>query len=266
MTNKLTVFNEQEVLGRQFRMYGNAENPLFLAKDVAEWIGYDKSSINKMLNKVEDDEKVRSIVPTLGGNQESWLLTEDGLYEVLMQSRKPIAKKFKREVKQILKSIRKHGIYATGETIDNILSNPKVTIKLIKKLKSEQAARQLAEKELLKVTAIYEPMIDTFKHLVSNGEDKSVYEVAHLACDKEKGIDIGGKRLYQKLRDWGFVQKNSTEPTQLGLDRNIFKVKIEFVKNTGRNERVTEVTPKGEIYIINRLIRERKQELEKNIM
>ncbi|WP_280157471.1 BRO family protein [Priestia aryabhattai] len=266
MTNQLIVFNEQEVLGKHFRMYGDAENPLFLAKDVAKWIGYDKSSINKMLNKVEDDEKVRSSVPTLGGNQESWLLTEDGLYEVLMQSRKPIAKKFKREVKQILKSIRRYGIYATSETIDNILSNPKFTIKLLKKLKSEQTARQLVEKELSKVTAIYEPMIDTFKHIVSNSEDKSVYEVAHLACDKEKGIDIGGKRLYQKLRDWGFVQKNSTEPTQLGLDKNILRVKISYVKNTGRNERVTQVTPQGEIYIIDRLIRESKQELKKKII
>lgn len=266
MTNQLIAFNEQEVLGKQFRMYGDAETPLFLAKDVAEWIGYDKSSINKMLDKVEADEKVRSIVPTLGGNQESWLLTEDGLYEVLMQSRKPIAKKFKREVKQILKSIRRYGIYATGETIDNILSNPKVTIKLLKKLKSEKTARQLVEKELSKVKAIYEPMIDTFKHIVSNGEDKSVYEVARLACDKENGIDIGGKRLYQKLRDWGFVQKNSTEPTQLGLNKNIFRVKIMYVKNTGRNERVTKVTPHGEIYIIDRLIRESKQELKNKII
>lgn len=263
MANQLTIINEQEIFGKQFRIFGDTENPLFLAKDVADWI--EHSAVHMMLKKVDDDEKVRNIVSTLGGNQEAWFLTEDGLYEVLMQSRKPIAKKFKREVKQILKSIRKHGIYATGETIDNILGNPKVTIKLIEKLKAEQAARKLAEKELLKVTAIYEPMIDTFKHLVSNGEDKSVYEVAHLACDKEKGIDIGGKRLYQKLRDWGFVQKNSTEPTQLGLDRNIFKVKIEFVKNTGRNERVTKVTTKGEIYIINRLIREHKQ-LERNIM
>ena len=56
---------------------------MFLAKDVAEWIEYDISSINKMLNNVDENEKVRNNVPTLGGNQEMWFLTEDGLYEVL---------------------------------------------------------------------------------------------------------------------------------------------------------------------------------------
>ena len=109
----MQVIEQREVLGKQLTMYGDFENPLFLAKEVAEWIDYDLSSINKMLNNVDEDEKVRSIVPTLGGNQEAWFLTEDGLYEVLMQSRKPIAKQFKREVKKILKSIRRHEAYMT---------------------------------------------------------------------------------------------------------------------------------------------------------
>ncbi len=102
----LQVIEQREILGKQLTMYGDFENPLFLAKEVAEWIDYDLSSINKMLNSVDEDEKVRNIVPTLGGNQEAWFLTEDGLYEVLMQSRKPIAKQFKKEVKTLLKNIR----------------------------------------------------------------------------------------------------------------------------------------------------------------
>jgi len=96
-------------------VYGTFENPLFLAKDVAEWIDYDLSSINKMLNNVDEDEKVRNNVPTLGGDQEMWLLSEDGLYEVLMQSRKPIAKQFKKEVKRILSELRRHGFTATPD-------------------------------------------------------------------------------------------------------------------------------------------------------
>lgn len=66
--NELKVINEQEVLGKHFRIYGTTDEPLFLAKDVAEWIEYDKSSINKMLQSVDEDEKVRKIVPTLGGD------------------------------------------------------------------------------------------------------------------------------------------------------------------------------------------------------
>ena len=70
MNEELKIINEQEVLGKDFKIYGSIDEPLFLAKDVADWIEYDKSSINKMLNKVDEDEKVRNIVPTLGGAQE----------------------------------------------------------------------------------------------------------------------------------------------------------------------------------------------------
>jgi possible bacteriophage antirepressor len=108
---ELKVIDERVVFEKNFRVYGDFENPLFLAKDVAIWIEYDLSSINKMLNSVDEDEKVRKNVPTLGGIQEMWFLTEDGLYEVLMLSRKPIAKKWKKKVKEILKEIRKTGSY-----------------------------------------------------------------------------------------------------------------------------------------------------------
>lgn len=66
-------------------IYGDAENPLFLAKDVAEWIDYSTRQSSRLVENIGEDEKVRHIVSTLGGNQEAWFLTEDGLYEVLMQ-------------------------------------------------------------------------------------------------------------------------------------------------------------------------------------
>lgn len=100
--DSLTVINQQEVLGKDFKIYGTAENPLFLAKDVAEWI--EHSNPRMMLNNIDEEDKVVNNVYTLGGNQEMWLLTEDGLYEVLMQSRKPIAKAFKKEVKKLTNS------------------------------------------------------------------------------------------------------------------------------------------------------------------
>nr|DAR15243.1 MAG TPA: repressor domain protein [Caudoviricetes sp.] len=112
-TTTLTVINEQEVLGKHFRIFGTINNPLFLAKDVAEWI--EHSNPRMMLQAVDDDEKGVRNVYTPGGVQESWFLTEDGLYEVLMQSRKPIAKSFKKKVKEILKSIRKNGAYIRNQ-------------------------------------------------------------------------------------------------------------------------------------------------------
>ena len=108
---ELQIIDERELLGKHFVMYGTKEEPLFKAKDVAEWLGYKNNNISQVIDCVDEDEKVRYIIPTLGGKQECLMLTEDGLYEVLMQSQKPIAKKFKKEVKKILKQIRQTGGY-----------------------------------------------------------------------------------------------------------------------------------------------------------
>ena len=119
MSNQpIQVLSETELLGHKFTIYGTAENPLFLAKEVAEVLNYSESNSSKLTNLVESDEKVRNIITTPGGNQEVWFLTEDGLYEVLMQSRKPIAKEFKKGVKEILKTIRKTGGYIATKQDD----------------------------------------------------------------------------------------------------------------------------------------------------
>ena len=77
--NALQVIEQREVMGKQFTMYGDFENPLFLAKEVANWIDYSESNVSKLVAMVEEDEKVRNIITTLGGNQEAWFLTEDGV-------------------------------------------------------------------------------------------------------------------------------------------------------------------------------------------
>ena len=104
MKVQMQVIDKTEILEHEVITYGDLENPLFLAKDVANWI--EHSDVSKMIRNVDDDEKVKNNNPTLGGQQEMWFLTEDGLYEVLMQSRKPIAKQFKKKVKKLLKDLR----------------------------------------------------------------------------------------------------------------------------------------------------------------
>lgn len=96
--------NEVTLMGKTFNVYGTLEEPLFRAKDVADWI--EHSDVHKMVQSVDEDEKVRNNIPTLGGNQEAWFLTENGVYEVLMLSRKPVAKEFKKEVKKMLHALR----------------------------------------------------------------------------------------------------------------------------------------------------------------
>ncbi len=108
---KLEMIEAREVLGKEFKIYGDFEEPYFLARDVAEWI--EHSNVTEMLRSVDEDEKVKIFTNLnnieVGSN--TWFLTEDGLYEVLMQSRKPIAKQFKKQVKLILKEIRQKGYY-----------------------------------------------------------------------------------------------------------------------------------------------------------
>ena len=115
--NELVVLDERVVLEKQFKVYGTKENPLFLAKDVAEWIDYSGRT-GQLLNSIDDEEKLMHTIYSSGQNREMWFLTEDGLYEVLMQSRKPIAKEFKKEVKKILKQIRQTGGYIPTEPED----------------------------------------------------------------------------------------------------------------------------------------------------
>lgn len=187
--NELKVLNEQEVLGKQFRVYGTAEEPLFVANDVADWI--EHSNVTEMLRGIDDDdEKLVSTIFRAGQNRQMNLLTENGLYEVLMQSRKPIAKQFKKEVKEILKTIRKHGIYATDNVIDNILNNPDFGIELLTKLKEERAARVEAERKnaiLMHVNKTY-----TITEIAKELGLKSAMQLNRILAEKKD--PVSGKR------------------------------------------------------------------------
>lgn len=174
---ELTIINEQEVLGKHFTVYGTIDEPLFLAKDVAEWIEHSKPSI--MIDTVDEDEKLRETIFTSGQNREVWFLTENGLYEVLMQSRKPLAKEFKKKVKEILKSIRKHGLYA----IDDLLNNPDMAIAALQKLKEERRLRLQAQEEIAQKNQIIQELQPkaTYYDLVL--QNKSLVAISVIAKD-----------------------------------------------------------------------------------
>ncbi|WP_160684738.1 Bro-N domain-containing protein [Clostridium sp. C2-6-12] len=116
------IINEQKILGKDFRVYRSIEEPLFLAKDVAEWLNNKNTSQMIKDAEIDEDEKGIFLTDTLGGIQKQLFVTEDGLYELLMQSRKPVAKPLKKEIKSILKQLRKTGAvileYASEESID----------------------------------------------------------------------------------------------------------------------------------------------------
>lgn len=229
MNKELKIINEQEILGKDFKIYGSIDEPLFLAKDVADWIEYDKSSINKMLNKVDEDEKVRNIVPTLGGAQEMWLLTENGLYEVLMQSRKPIAKTFKKEVKKILKQIRQTGGYIPMTTAQaKPMSDAEIMASALliaqKTIEARDKALTTANNTIkqLQPKADYVDMVLQAKGLLNVTQIAQDYGMSAVAFNKlleELGIQYRDKRtgqwiLYAKYKKLGWVGSTSTNITR----------------------------------------------------
>lgn len=229
---ELNVLNEQEVLGKTFRVYGTVENPLFVARDVAEWIEYDLSSVNKMIANVDEEEKVRNNIPTLGGTQEVWCLTEDGLYEVLMQSRKQIAKQFKKKVKEILRDIRKHGIYATDNIIDNILNNPDFGIELLTKLKEERAARVAAERKnaiLMHVNKTY-----TVTEIAKELGLKSAIQLNKMLAEKKIQYQVNGTWvMYSQYSNLGYeeIKQEVLDSGKVIYHRKITQFGREFILN-----------------------------------
>lgn len=249
--NELKIIDEREVLGKQLRIYGDFENPLFKADEVAKWI--EHSNVSKMLESVDDNEKIKLEVGTLTNGYSAWFLTEDGLYEVLMQSRKPIAKKFKKKVKEILKDVRKYGMYATDELLDN----PDLIIKMATRLKEEKAKNKELEDKMKedKPKVLFADSVETSKNTILIGELAKII--------KQNGVDIGQKRLFTWLRDNGFlIKREGTDynmPTQKSMELELFEIKETAVTHSDGHisiNKTPKVTGKGQVYFINKFLKD----------
>ncbi len=202
--NELQIIDERELLGVNFKVYGTFENPLFLAKDVAVWIDYTKKSngsydVNSMLRMVDEDEKLIRKIFVSGQNREMWFLTEDGFYEVCMQSTKPNAKIFKKEVKQILKTIRKTGNYISQNYINNnFIELEKEKIKIEKSKILKELSQSISNEKYKETLTIYSAnaLYDTPILQLPAIERKS-YSAGELSqiIMNDYGIKISSKRI-----------------------------------------------------------------------
>jgi anti-repressor protein len=249
--NNLQIVDQRRVLGKDFKIYGNKEEPLFLAKDTANWI--EHSDVSTMLRTVGEEEKLTQTMFVSGQNRECWFLTEDGLYEVLMQSRKPIAKEFKKQVKQILKEIRKFGVYATDKVLDEILTSPEFGIRLLTELKTERERCTVLEEKVKedRPLVVFANAVETSKTSILIGDLAKIL--------KQNGMDIGQNRLFEWMRQNDYLIKGGSRknmPTQRSMEMELFEVKESAITNPDgsiRVTRTTKVTGKGQIYFINLL-------------
>lgn len=253
--NQLQVIHEQRVLNKNFAIYGTFENPLFLAKDVAEWIEYIGRT-GQMLSTVDEDEKLMHKIYASGQMREMWFLTENGLYEVLMQSQKPIAKQFKRQVKAILKEIRQYGAYVhADENDDEEIIMAKALLAAKRKLdRKDQVIEQQQQ-----VIEEQKPMVMFANAIVGSTSSILIRELAVLL--KQNGIDIGQGRLFDYLRNNGYlVKRKGTDynmPTQKSMNLSLFEIKeTPVMRSTGSTiSKTPKVTAKGQQYFINHFLK-----------
>lgn len=191
MSNQISVLKQTELCGQQFTVYGSMQEPLFFAQDVAVML--QLTNVSDMVQRVDEDERSKF---NLGRQGDGWFLTESGLYEVLMQSRKPIAKQFKKGVKAILKEIRKTGGYIATTQEDTpelimarALQIAQATIDRHKK-QLEQANERIAlQGEQLKSQA---PKVDYYDKVLNSTSTMTTGQVA--ACFGMSAIALN-KRL-----------------------------------------------------------------------
>ena len=196
MRKELQVITSKDVFGKEFSIYGTKDEPLFLAKDIAELIEYDSGSINKMINSVDEDEKLNGIIFRAGQRREVTMLTENGLYEVLMQSRKPIAKEFKKKVKEILKEIRKTGSYFVDSKQANINALSKLAdraespdeIDAIIHLMNSKKQLMIENKSLKDTVEHQQELIEEYKPKADKLDQMSNYNEGITLADFSKAI------------------------------------------------------------------------------
>ena len=250
MSNSICVINEQEVFGKQFRVYGSVDEPLFLAKDVATWI--EHTNVTSMVDMVDENEK-RVLEPSkdclvgdFQANTSYTFLTEDGLYEVLMLSRKPIAKQFKSKVKEILKTLRKTGSYSISKTnmdiaiySDDPLERGKAIVAMLEEERAKQAliearadkaeeAKAIAEKKAEDLTEAFSRSIVSDNDKLYSTFIKELKMTTPCASAILKELKIFGKNGH--LSDYG----------------DWFKIKV---SDNGFPARF--VTPIGQMMLVN---------------
>lgn len=219
------------------------DEPWFVGKDVAQVLGY-KETAKAVREHVDADDRGVSKMDTPGGTQEMTIINESGLYSLILSSKLPSAKEFKRWVtSEVLPSIRKHGAYMTPETLQAAILNPDTMIQLCQQLKAEQdknRALEIANSRLAVDNQIMQPKADYFDELVERNTLTNFRETAkELGIPPKKLVDflLAKKYIY---RD----KKGKLLPYE-AKNNGLFEVKETFNEKTQWSGSQTLVTPKG---------------------
>lgn len=247
--NELQIFENSE-FGAVRTVVVNNE-PMFCLADVCKALELEQVSRVKARLK-EDGVTTSKVIDRLGREQDATFINEANLYKTIFQSRKENAEKFTDWVtSEVLTSIRKHGVYA----VDELLNNPELAIKAFTALKEERAKNKLLqeENERMRPKEIFADAVSASHTSILIGD------LAKLL--KQNGVEIGQKRLFIWMRENGYlIKRNGADwnmPTQKSMELGLFEVKESTTNNPDgsvRINRTTKVTGKGQQYFINKFL------------
>ena len=253
--NNIKIFNSPDF--GQIRTIQQNGEPWFVGKDVADILGYSNSS-KAIPQHVDEEDRQKQNLPTAQNGKlvaASWLINESGLYSLILSSKMPKAKEFKRWVtSEVIPAIRKTGGYIAGS--EN-MTDAEIMAKAVLVAQSTIRQRDQRIKELESDVAAAKPKV-LFADAVSASD--STILIGDLAkLIKQNGHPIGQKRLFCWMREQGYLIKRQgadyNSPTQRAMEMGLFKIKETAISHSDGHvsvSKTTKVTGKGQQYFINK--------------
>lgn len=249
--NAVKVFNNPQF--GEIRTAGTSDEPLFCLADVCRVLELRTDNTLKRLK--EDGYYQIGVTDTLGREQQAYFVNEQNLYRVIMRSDKPQAEPFQDWVcGEVLPSIRKHGMYATEQKIEEMLLNPDAMIKTLQVLKEERQKRIEAENKAkeLQPKALFADAVATSQRSCL------IAELAKIL--QQNGVNIGQNRLFVWMREKGYLCSKGqyyNQPKQKAMELGLFELKQTTITKPDGTVLVTtttKVSGKGQIYFINKFL------------
>lgn len=255
--NELQIFNNPEF--GEIRVMKIDGEPWFVGKDVATALGYS-DAFGALKKHIDEDDKLVCQIDSAGQKRDATLINRSGVYSLILSSKLPNAKKFKHWVTaEVLPTIEKHGAYMTPDTLDKMIASPEFGIRLLTALKEEQDKNRHLEAQAEE----NRPKVLFADSVAASQTSILVGELAKLL--RQNGVDIGGTRLFRWLRENGYLIRRAGSdynmPTQRSMEMGLFTIKetaITHADGTVTVSKTVKVTPKAQIYFVNKFLGEKK--------
>lgn len=255
--NEIKVFNNER-FGEVRTININGE-PWFVGKDVADILGYQNGS--RDINRhVEEEDRNKTMIFDGNQNKETIVINESGLYSLILSSKLPAAKEFKKWVTaEILPSIRKHGAYMTDTTLERVLTDPDFLIQLATELKKEKEANKALETKI----QADKPKVVFADSVAASNTCILIGELAKIL--KGNGYNVGQNRMFAWLRSRGYlISRKGTDynmPTQKSMELGLFQIKETSIVHSDGHVSISKtpkVTGKGQQYLIDKFLNDKE--------